>query len=99
MLFGVPVVSTGYGGVLDFLDDSCGFLVPYRPVEVSESTSAYPRGATWADPDVEQAAIALRTIASDRERAERIGQLGELRIKSLIKDADIPLILRQRLST
>ncbi|CAH2603291.1 Glycosyltransferase [Rhodovastum atsumiense] len=64
MAWGVPVVATGWSGNLDFMDDSDSCLVPYRLVPVSDSAAIY-RGSTWAEPDLDAAAAALRRLAED----------------------------------
>jgi glycosyltransferase involved in cell wall biosynthesis len=61
---GKPVVMTGYGGQLDFLDATLSHLLDYRLVPVHEPTWAgsYKPSDFWADPSVDQAARALRAI-------------------------------------
>jgi glycosyltransferase involved in cell wall biosynthesis len=63
MLFGKPVVGTGFSGNMDFLDEQSGFPVRWsrRPVLPGE----YPfvqQGdqAWWAEPDLEHAAEQMR---------------------------------------
>src|SRR5690606_31235963 len=60
MLSGLPVITTGWGGQLDFCDDEAAWLVDYqfapaRPhVELSVSV--------WAEPDVEDLASRMREV-------------------------------------
>ena len=37
-----PVVTTAYGGVVDFVDDSCGYAVPWRPAVIPAGCAPYP---------------------------------------------------------
>jgi glycosyltransferase involved in cell wall biosynthesis len=75
--FGNPVVITGYGGQLAYLDAASAFLVDHRivPVEDPRGGASYTRDQHWAEPSVEHAAALLRTVASDpgaaRDRAVR----------------------------
>lgn len=61
---GKPVVVTGYGGQLDFLDPALTRLVDYRMVPVHEPTWAlhYRPSDQWAEPSVTQAAQQLRAV-------------------------------------
>lgn len=68
-----PVIATAYSGNLDFMTADNSFLVPYEPTPVRES-GMFGRGH-WADPDLEVAAAAMRTVYHDRaEAARRAGQ-------------------------
>ena len=74
---GKPVVMTGYGGQLDFLDPELTCLVDYRMVPVHEPAWPTNHRPTdhWAEPSVEQAAGYLREVFAHqqaaRERAQR----------------------------
>ncbi len=64
-MLGVPVLATGFGGVLDFLDDRSAWLVDHSVVEVGEGVEHYPPSGTWAEPDLEHAVAGLREIVDD----------------------------------
>jgi len=64
---GNPVVTTAYGGHLDFLDGSPG-LVAYRPARVHDPMApSYASDQHWAEPDVDHAAQLLRAVVTDPE--------------------------------
>lgn len=75
---GLPVVTTAFGGPLDYLDPELSFLVPGQ----IEENPIVP-GAVWLDPDIDAAAEALRRIrddpASAREKAATLAR--QLRIQ------------------
>ena len=75
MAAGRPTIATGYSGNLDFMTDETSWLVGSRPVAVEAGSEIYPAGATWREPDLEEAATALREVyespAAARERGER----------------------------
>lgn len=75
MLRGLPVIATDWSGNADFLTPETGVPVPYRlvPAEDPQHTYNFPR-MTWAEPDVDAAAQALRQLREDRERARRLGR-------------------------
>lgn len=74
---GNPVVTTAWGGQLDFLDPALTGLVDYEMVPVDEPVwwASYPASERWAQPSVADAARKLRQAFDDRaavaERARR----------------------------
>jgi glycosyltransferase involved in cell wall biosynthesis len=68
--FGNPVVTTGFGGQLDYLGGT-PYLVDYTlvPVHSSPGTASYTEDQRWADPDVDHAAALLRRVAADPKEA------------------------------
>lgn len=67
---GNPVIMTGFGGQLDFLDPDLAYLVDYQMTacEVGPWESFY-RGHQWAHPDVDHAAALMREVYSDYSSA------------------------------
>lgn len=65
MACGKPVVATAWGGPLDYLDDSCGVLVP------PDSREALVAGL----------ADALSKLASDPDLRDRMGRAGRRRVE------------------
>jgi glycosyltransferase involved in cell wall biosynthesis len=67
MASGLPVVTTGIGGALEIVDDTCGALVPYGDAAgISASVAA-----------------ALSRLMSDRRERERLGEAGRVRARAL----------------
>jgi glycosyltransferase involved in cell wall biosynthesis len=73
MALGKPVIGTAYSGNLEFMTDDTSMLVPFAPVRVPRGCGPYPPDATWADPDLDEAARAMRTLASDPAAAAALG--------------------------
>ncbi len=78
MLRGLPVVATNWSGNVDFLTDKTGIPVPYRmvPAEDQQSTYHHP-SMSWAEPDVAEAAGALRRLRDDRALGVTLGRAAE----------------------
>jgi glycosyltransferase involved in cell wall biosynthesis/SAM-dependent methyltransferase len=74
MALGKPVVATGYGGNLDFMDEDNSLLVPYELVPIGEGAGPYPANARWADPDIAVAATHLRWIIDEPGEAAALGR-------------------------
>jgi len=79
MALGVPVVATGWSGVLDFMDASCALLVPFTQTPVVDPQGVY-RGQAWAEPDVATAAEALGRLRNDAALQARLGEAGRARV-------------------
>lgn len=69
MYLGRPVISTGYGGVTDFLDESTGWVVRHSMKALEEPRGPYPVGAVWAEPDAEHAAELMLQVATAAPQA------------------------------
>lgn len=77
MALGKPVIATGYSGNLDFMSDETAVLIPWTPVAVGPNAAPYDPSATWAEPDVEAAAAAMRRMADDPAEAARLGRAAQ----------------------
>jgi glycosyltransferase involved in cell wall biosynthesis len=66
MLLGRAVVATGWSGNMDFMDADSAALVGYRLVPARDPRGVFEApGAVWAEPDLAEAAAALRRLADD----------------------------------
>jgi FkbM family methyltransferase len=70
----MPVISTGYSSTTEFIDDSTGWVIPYRMIPVGKGCYPYQAEALWADPDLHAAAAAMREVADDPDEAARRGK-------------------------
>jgi glycosyltransferase involved in cell wall biosynthesis len=68
--YGNPVIATGWGGFLEYLDAETAYLVDHTltPVEHHEFSS-YSPDQLWASPDLDHAVALLREVAADPARA------------------------------
>jgi glycosyltransferase involved in cell wall biosynthesis len=70
--YGNPVVATGWGGFLEYLDDATGFLVDAELVATEHSALAsYSPDQQWAAPDLDHAVELLREVVADPGRARK----------------------------
>lgn len=94
---GQPVVMTGYGGQLDFLDPELAYLVDYRMVPVHEPTwsANYRSTDEWAEPSVEHAAALLREVFERRDEARaRAARLAQRIARDFSREAVTGALLR-----
>ena len=71
-----PVIATAYSGNLEFMTPETSVLVPYELERIPFGCGPYPHTASWAEPDLEVAARAMRELASDPAAAARLGARG-----------------------
>jgi glycosyltransferase involved in cell wall biosynthesis len=76
MLLGKPVIATGFSGNLEFMNSGNSVLIPYRLVSIGRGHNPYPRLASWAEPDISEAAHWMQYLASHPEQAAEIGEQG-----------------------
>jgi glycosyltransferase involved in cell wall biosynthesis len=63
MAMGKTVVASDFGGSRDFLDATCGYPVPTRPMTLDRDHGHYTRGGVWGEVDEAAFAEALRAAA------------------------------------
>ena len=72
---GKAVVATDYGGSTEFINEQTGYPVQWSRIDVGPDDYILAENSTWADPSVEHAATALRSIYDDplqaREKARK----------------------------
>jgi glycosyltransferase involved in cell wall biosynthesis len=93
MARGVPVIGTGWSGNVDFMDSSSAVLVPARLVPVEDAAGIY-RDSVWAEPDLPAASAALRGLAEDHARWERLAGAAHAAATSLARH--VPAVLAQQ---
>jgi glycosyltransferase involved in cell wall biosynthesis len=74
-----PVVATGWSGVTDFLDETVAVMIGSSPTPVEDPQGIYA-GQTWAEPDLDEAAAALRALRADPERRAQMAAAGRARV-------------------
>lgn len=86
--YGNPVVATGWGGVLEFLDDETAYLVESTLVPVEHHAYAsYSPDQRWAEPHVSHGAELLREVFEGHDSArERAGALRDRVLRDYAPD-------------
>jgi glycosyltransferase involved in cell wall biosynthesis len=79
MALGTPVLATAHSGVLDFIDQSCGMLVPFTQTPVVDPQGTY-RDQAWAEPDLGAAAQALGRLRAEPELRQRLSAAARARV-------------------
>ena len=97
MYFGKPVIVTNYSGNTDFTHADNALLVGYRMIPVGHNCDPYGPACLWADPDVEQAASFMASIAGDAGLRTRLANAGQAAVKASLSPAAVGQLMRQRL--
>jgi glycosyltransferase involved in cell wall biosynthesis len=79
MQAGKPVIATGWSGNMDFMDAHSVALITSKEVPVVDPSGTYSTG-TWAEPDIDHAAMLIQRITYDAEERQRLGAAGALKI-------------------
>jgi glycosyltransferase involved in cell wall biosynthesis len=98
MSHGKPVIATNYSGNVDFMDDSNSYLVPWSRVAVGQGAEGYSPDATWAEPDVVEAARLMRHVYENQAEAAQVGQKAQDDILKNFSEAASGAIMKNRLS-
>ncbi|MGJ5206477.1 glycosyltransferase [Bradyrhizobium sp. HKCCYLR20261] len=96
MRLGVPVIGTGWSGPADYLDETTGY--PIDSIKIPVADHQYPFAAgEWADPDLDQAASAFRSVVDNWEQASGRSERANARISQLYSRHAVANLLRARL--
>ena len=73
MYMGKPTIATAYSGNLEFMNSSNSILVPYRLVPIVQGQYPNGEGELWAEPNIDEAALAMRKVAKDLDFRQNLG--------------------------
>ena len=102
MAYGIPVVTTAYGGHMDITDKRNSVLVPFDMVKIEDDVKilghpVYRAGNQWANPNINDAAMAMRRLHIDTEFRTMMGETARQDIWRLLNPIDWANFLIQRL--
>jgi len=97
MYFGKPVIVTNYSGNVDFTLRDNSLLVDYKLVPVGPNCKPYDAGSVWAEPDVEEAASHMRSIATNADLRARLSAAGSDFVRRFLSTEAVGQRIRQRL--
>ena len=97
MALGRPAIATGFSGNVDFMPPGAGYLTAWSQAAVGEGAGDYPADATWAEPDLDDAARQMRSVFDDREEAARRAARGRAHVTERFSAAAVGAVARRRL--
>jgi hypothetical protein len=97
MALGRPAIATGFSGNVDFMPPGAGYLTAWSQTTVGEGAGAYPADATWAEPDLDDAARLMRSAFDDRGEAARRAARGRAHVAERLSAEAVGAVARRRL--
>jgi glycosyltransferase involved in cell wall biosynthesis len=83
MALGKPVIGTDFSGTKDFLTEENGYPIASTTTRVGADCEIYPADGTWAEPDLEAGARAMRTVVEHPEEALAKARRGRADVERL----------------
>ena len=74
MFLGKPVIATAYSGNLEFMNEENSYLIPYKKIPVGKDEYLYTKNQVWADPNIHEAASAMKKIFNNPEFRFNLGK-------------------------
>lgn len=98
MALGKAILATNWSGNTDYMrPDNC-MPIDYTLVSIEEDFGPYKKGQIWAEPNIEQAAEAMHTLANDRELTNKLGRKAKATIESEFSPLVVGEMMRKRLA-
>jgi SAM-dependent methyltransferase/glycosyltransferase involved in cell wall biosynthesis len=98
MYFGKPVIATGYGGNLEFMEPSSSMHVPHEMVPVGPGSDPYPPEAEWAEPNLGVATKLMREVFENQQAASELGRRGRASIREAHSPHSAGVAMARRLA-
>lgn len=93
----VPVITTGYGGNMDFCTNENSFLIPFKLVPVEDRSYLYPPLGVWAEPEIEEAARAIHSIVKGGIEIKQKTDAGWEKVNTLNKSKDFAQFVEKKI--
>jgi glycosyltransferase involved in cell wall biosynthesis len=90
MAMGIPVVGTGWGGHMDFMNASNAYLLPYRLVSAEQEFDAFSMGGhMWAEVDPESLQSTMRHVFENQAAARIRAENGQKIVRHSYSEAAV----------
>jgi glycosyltransferase involved in cell wall biosynthesis len=87
LYFGKPVIATGYGGNMEFMNENNSLVVEYEKIKIDRNIfTVYREGGTWAEPSINDAANKMQSIVRDKSLYKKVSEKAR---QSVIDYADM----------
>lgn len=94
---GIPVITTGYSGNMEFCEVSDTRLVAYKLRPVGHERLRYRKDDIWAEPDMEDAVAAFRELVDDYPAWLLKAVRARDRIRQAFSVTEVGSLMRERL--
>lgn len=97
MYFGKPVIATNWSSNTDFMNAENSLPIDYRLIRLDQNYGAYPKGAYWAQADVEQCSDRMKVLVQSPDTCKRIGDLAARFIRENYSDRASAMFINERI--
>jgi len=99
MAMALPVISTNFGGSVDFTAGNATFLIELRAIEEvpADSPYGYREGSKWATPSVKHLRKLMRYVHENQEHARDVGTIARQHIVANFDEAVVAGAVDRRL--
>lgn len=94
---GIPTISTGYSGNMDFCSSKDGILVDYKLREIGHERLRYKSSDVWAEPDMESAVLAFLKLRSTYHEHLKLAQVARQRVQQDFSCDAVTELMRERI--
>lgn len=98
MSLGKVAMITHWSGNTDYMTPDNSIGIEYQLVTLTEDHGPYRAGQYWAEPDIDQAAGAMRELVASPQWAEQLGQQARRTMKESFSPAAVGRMMRKRLA-
>ncbi len=97
MARGKPCIVTNYSGNVDFTNPSNSLPIGYTMIRVRRGEYPFGEGQWWADPDLDEAVSALRSVEGSSSLRERVGTEARRHVAKYLSHPLIGSVIKNRL--
>ncbi len=97
MFLGKPVIATNYSGNAEYMTEANSMPIGYKLIPLSKHYPPYRKGNVWADPDISEAAAAMRRLFDDRSFASALGARAAVDMRKTHSPEVIGKLMKERL--
>jgi GT2 family glycosyltransferase len=98
MALGKVVIATNWSGNVDYMRPDNSICVNYRLITLDDDYGPYKKGQIWAEPDLDHASRAMRSLSSDPAMTMRLGKKARQTIEEEFSPQAVGKIIRKRLA-
>lgn len=97
MALGKPVIATNYSGNAEYMTEQNSMPIGYKLIPLDGPYPPYRSGNVWADPDIAEAAAAMRRLFDDRSFGISLGTRAAADIRKTHAPEVIGKLMKDRL--
>lgn len=98
MAAGKVVIATDYSGSTDFVSADCAMPIGYKLVPVGRNEYPFGDGQHWADPDVAEAAAAMKRVVESDTLCRKLGDAARTKVLEGYNERVVGAIMSTRLA-